>query len=423
MHENLYVVKSGYMSGFSSVIFRSIDSLINGWFVKRFPLKYFKKVDVMSTNPGMLDTSYGRRKDLPIPRMKVNFSVDTDEDNTKAPRPDTMRASLLTSTNSDSYPTLFKDPNGLQLGIIYSRAKVQFDIEMKVDSFGKQLDLLAYLKKTFRFKAPFMIDRFYYEFPVPNNIVAMITAVLDIDLSSMTGLRKLLRHLNSSSTYPIVVQRNPTTGQISLFYRIRKDRLLVEMEDFPSHDSGNQIGKLYNDFTVNLSMTAEFDVVSQFVLFLPKFINGTEYEMETGTLEQDEDSVNINIATQTSFPSVIKTGRDDTSIYRQLGNIVKIRPAEEDYEGIGLSDMLDEDILEIALRMKSKSNVHYDAFLRALSTSDYHVESTGAVKVVYDEESGQLVACREDGGMFDSTKTYNIMIYMNTFLYNTYRLK
>jgi len=423
--EDTYVIKSGYMSGYSSVIFRSIDALINGWFVKNFPLKFFKKVDIMSTNPGMTISNYGRRADLhtPIPRMKINYSIDTDEDNTRAPRPETSRASLLTSTNRDSYPTLFRDGTGVQLGFTYSRAKINFEIEIKVDSFGKQIDLLGYLKKTFRFKAPFMIDNFYYEFPVPANIITMITVVWDIDLASMTGARKLLTRLNASSSYPIILQRNPTTGQISFFYRIQKKRLLVELEDFPTHDSGNQLGKLYNDFTINLSMTAEIDTISQFVLFLPKFVDGTEYSMTTDILEQDEDSVNRNIAAQFDFPSKFKTDDKPESMYRKMGNTYKIPNAEKDYEGVGLNDILEDGFIDLILRMRSKSRGHYRAFLRALSVADHQTETPNSISLKFDDESGQLVVYRTDGGMFDHTKTYNIGLYMNTFLYNAYRLK
>ena len=422
MAENTFVIKAGYMTGYSSVIFNSVDAIINSWFVSNFPKDYFKSISIESTNPGVLSRNDSLSKDegSQRPKLRANYTIDADEDNSSIARPETERAALLTAKNRSFYPVLFKDKNDIQLSLSYGRTTINFEIEMTVESYGKQLDLLGYLKKTFLFKTPFFLSDFFYEFPIPSNLIVMMSTVLDIDLDSLSGVKKFLAHLNTNSLFPIILQRNPMNGKKTFFYRIKKDRLMMRIADHPSTDTGNILGRIRNDFKVNISMQAEIQTIEQFILFLPSYINGTEFAVEPNTLEQDDESVNRNYAMQTSFPPEIQTGSVE-GVYRFDHSILKVKQASEAYEGIILNDLLNEDELNVYKAIARKSNAHASNFHRVLGVGGYKSIVGSVLKVIFDEDSGSLAIVMKDGSMFDHNTIYTFALYTNTFLLNMYK--
>jgi hypothetical protein len=423
-NENVYMLRNGHMVGFSSVIYSAVDAMINNYFVRQFPKNYFKKVEIASTSPGMNSDSAFMDKD-PLskrPKLRVNYTIDADEDNTSLSTPDNMRLNNVSILRRSGYPTFFNDKlTGLQIMGPYSRIKVSMEVEMIVESALAQQDLIHYMKKIFKYKVPSFVSNFKYEFEIPSNFMDVLSMFNDMDMSTPTEAKNMLTYLNTHSCdIPVLLQRQGSTGRNKYFFQVTNDRLMLQINDAPQGDQGERIGKTSRDYRINLNMDMEIPIVEDFIMVIPNVVDGQSITIEENDQwEAESDYVYKNVFVQADFPSYIKKSTKPGDVYFKIG-LTKSQAGNEEYDAVDLSEHLTDLHFKVVNDVYNRNLDHLDALFKVAVVEDYSVMDPGLFKVVYVPEEGLLVVQKKDESDFDNSKIYTIALYYNKFIFNSY---
>ncbi len=420
--ENSYLIRNSFLSGFSAIAYSSVHAIINEFFVTRLPKDMFKKISIESSSPGMNRDIGSLVKDAlqAKPRLSVNYTIDTDEDNTTYARPDANRLNVVTFTRPCDYPTFLHDAEtGVRIQGPFTRIKISMEMEILLDSAMEQQDLLFYLKKLFVFKTPSFFDNFKYEFEIPYNYIEILSYLLDIDPGSSVGASELLKYLNAHSLHPIVISRQPTSGQNKFFFQVKKDRVMMLL-NYPQVSKGEKIGRTSRDYRINIDMEVELPVVEDFLLYIPKVIKGEVITLDTSeSMEQDSKGVSMTIPSQLGTPTKIKVGDGKYDIYHRMHTIVA-EVCDSSYEGLDITEYFSDFEMAVIDKIFALSVPDFYLLFKVGVIEDFRAQKAGSCNILYNEEDRSLLITKSDGDMFNNKIRYTFILYRSKILYNIY---
>ena len=194
------------------------------------------------------------------------------------------------------------------------RYKVNFDIEMRLESQMYCYDMLGYLKQRIPANQNFFINGVPLCIAIPNDIVAYLGNIYKKDINNATELRSLIDILDMKQIKPIDFKINPQSGNKTIQF-IEKMNLLCKIEDDPQM-AKNEIGRQIDNNTVTFTISAELSYPSLFVLLQYK---DPEAISDKLVLEDNGQSVSLNYFVRIRPDYVLKDAAgNDTNMILQL---------------------------------------------------------------------------------------------------------
>ena len=132
--------------------------------------------------------------------------------------------------------------------------EVQFNFKVKVDSRAKQIDLYRFMQLNFR-EGDTQSAELDLDFHIPESIIYLLakqSGFLD-DNGNIINNMDFLAYMNMHSVSPITYKLRAINGKSEYFIRAPKQYLHINNTEQFSIDSGERVGKLDNNFTIEMN--------------------------------------------------------------------------------------------------------------------------------------------------------------------------
>lgn len=163
---------------------------------------------------------------------------------------------------SNTVPVIKDEQNGVMLRLGWNRLKIYYDVAIIVETYNQQIDIAHALKNQMVPLTPFYINT-YLESYLPKGIVYPIAKQLGVEQSNTA---EILKYLNSQGSVPFTYKLKNGSGNDEYFmmYPTNIEAILSDI----SIDDGEGRNMIMDTYTINLSMSLEFNAVGTWYAFL-----------------------------------------------------------------------------------------------------------------------------------------------------------
>lgn len=171
---------------------------------------------------------------------------------------------------SCTVPMLENKEFGTMIRFGWNRLKITFDVVLVLETYNQQLDIGHALQNQLVPNTPYFINT-PLESYIPNSIIYAMADHLGIDRSDT---REILFYLNSYAGTPITYKLKNESGNNEFFMLYDTNIEVITSEI--TIDDGEGVGMVQDTFTIAFNISAEFNGVGTWYLFLknlnPEFI-------------------------------------------------------------------------------------------------------------------------------------------------------
>lgn len=162
----------------------------------------------------------------------------------------------------DLVPIIHDDANEVGVEFLWNRYKVIYDIVIVVDTYNMQINIMNDLRNRLNIDWPYMIDTILEAY-LPKSIVYEVADYMGIPRDDTATI---LDYLNTVSTTPITYKLHHGSGNEEFFmmYPTRIESFSSDLQP----DDGETRGIVMDTFTINLSLSLEFNAVGVWYTFL-----------------------------------------------------------------------------------------------------------------------------------------------------------
>ena len=181
--------------------------------------------------------------------------------------------------------TMLDNPEfGTKMKFTWNRLKILFDVAIVVESYNEQIDIGHSLKNQIIPDTPYYLNT-PLESYIPNNLIYKLADHLGIQRND---LPEILYYLNTYAGVPITYKLKNGSGNNEFFMLYNTNIEIIASEI--TIDDGESTGMVQDTYTISFSISAEFNGVGTWYLFLknsnPEFIT-----VPTGQNSSSEDRI------------------------------------------------------------------------------------------------------------------------------------
>lgn len=187
------------------------------------------------------------------------------------------------------HPVIHDRENRIMLAYKLNRDRLEFDVEIQVESAAQQLDLWKNLQNQMNW------DRTYFvptslESMIPKSMIEYIGKMSNIDITNqqVNTIPIIIRHLNRHSKFPITYKVASAT-QVDSFFMFYTTKLSLLFTDLQIQD-GNKRGMVDESFTISFRVVTEFNLPGMYALIGTddNKYNGLRFDMMVGCGESQD---------------------------------------------------------------------------------------------------------------------------------------
>lgn len=268
-----------YVHGYSLAI-----QYMREWFVNKFPKGYFKTVFINGKHV-LSDwksfNNYDIKREKPMLSIVPTIDLDYNRDNIDLYQAD---ENLLLRT-SDYEQSFFKDYEKKQYLYCRMRAlRMNFNFRVRVNTRSEQLDDYNRMELWFRIGST-QHTRCSIDFHIPDEIITSLACKAGFELvkdeaeNRMCIQKKdvcdLTNYLNKHSELPIIYKYRGIDQQPGYFMRVDNLYTHISCLDKLQLNDGDQVGKLYDNFDIEMQAILTIPIPHFFALFQENYINRT----------------------------------------------------------------------------------------------------------------------------------------------------
>lgn len=185
-------------------------------------------------------------------------------------------------------PMLENKEFGTMIRFGWNRLKVTFDVAIVVDTYNKQLDIAHALQNQMVPNTPYPLQTALESY-IPNSIIYGLADHLGVD---RTDIREILFYLNTYAGVPVTYKLKNGSGNNEFFMLYDTNIELITSEI--TIDDGEGTGMVQDTYTISFSVSAEFNGVGTWYLFLQN--NNPNFILTQTHVETDDDGRIIPIS-------------------------------------------------------------------------------------------------------------------------------
>lgn len=260
-----------YVHGYSLAI-----QFMRDWFVGKFPKEYFKTVYINGKHV-LSDwksfNNYDIKREKPMLSIVPTVNFDYDRESLDLYQGD---ENLFLRT-SDYEQSFLKDFENKQYLYCRMRAlQMTFNFRVRLNSRAEQLDAYNRMELWFRIGST-QHTRCSVDFHIPDEAILGLANNVGFELvknpeTGVMSLQKgdicdLVNYLNSHSELPIIYKMRGINQQPGFFLRLNDLYTHIACKDKLQLNDGDQVGKLYDNFDIEMAVTLTIPIPHFFVLF------------------------------------------------------------------------------------------------------------------------------------------------------------
>lgn len=262
----------------------NLTSFVTEYIKQLFPKNYFKTIHVSSaiaykqfnifqnTNREFLK----KHKPMLIIRPRIETN-DTDN---------FLYGTYLTQRITDQYmdldfsnlqPFIEDDEKQIYMKFLLNRLNISFDVTIITETQIEQINQYTFFKNRVRQDHNFMIQTALESY-VPKELLGVLSKDVNIPMIDSNGsVKTFLDYLNSHSYYPVTYKLKNSTGKDEFFryYPVNVDSLFTGLQI----DDGSKKGFISDAFTINFTLTTEFNGAGLYYYFTTNSDVITEIDM------------------------------------------------------------------------------------------------------------------------------------------------
>ena len=268
-----------YVHGYSLAI-----QYMRDWFLSKFPKEYFKTVYINGKHV-LSDwkqfNNYNIKREKPMLSIVPTVDYDYDRENIDMYQGD----ETMFLRTSDYEQSFLKDYQNKQY--LYCRMKalkMNFAFRVRFNSRAEQLDAYNRMELWFRIGST-QHSRCSIDFHIPDDCITTIAKavgfelVKDVQSGKMCIQKKdvcdLTNYLNAHSDLPIIYKIRGINQQPGYFMRIDDLYTHISCVNKLQLNDGDQVGKLYDNFDIEMEAVLTIPIPQFFVLFEEQFKDNT----------------------------------------------------------------------------------------------------------------------------------------------------
>ena len=282
LYNNL--ITPSYVHGYSLAI-----EYIQNWFVNKFNKNYFKYIHINGKH--VLDdwkhfNNYHIVREKPMLAIVPNVEFDHDREQIDMYGMDQK----LLLKRSNYQQSFFKDYE--LMNFIYMQMKelkMEFNFKIRLNSRSEQLDLYQRMELYFRIGTT-QTDHISADFHIPYDIMLNIAcnSGFEIKDNTIVDLCSFINYINSHSELPVIYKMRAINQKPEFFIRAKNLRVHISTLDKLQMDDGERVGKLDDNFHIELRCTLTMPIPHFFVYFCQQPITYT-----MGVNERNSSSIGV----------------------------------------------------------------------------------------------------------------------------------
>ena len=268
-----------YVHGYSLAI-----QFMRDWFVNKFPKGYFKTVFINGKHvlsDWKAFNNYDIKREKPMLSIVPTVEFDYNREGIDLYQAD---ENLLLRT-SDYEQSFFKDYEKKQFLYCRMRAlKMTFNYRVRVNTRSEQLDDYNRMELWFRIGST-QHTRCSVDFHIPDDLIISLACKAGFELvkdkaeNRMCIQKKdicdLTNYLNKHSDLPILYKYRGIDQKPGFFMRVDDLYTHISCLDHLQINDGDQVGKLYDNFDIEMAAILTIPIPHFFALFQEDYINHT----------------------------------------------------------------------------------------------------------------------------------------------------
>lgn len=265
-----------YVHGYSLAI-----QYMRDWFKSKFPKNYFKTIYINGKHV-LSDwkqfNNYNIKREKPMLSIVPTVDFDYDRERLDLYQGDTTLF-LRTSNYEQSF---FRDYENKQFLYVRPRAlKMNFGFRVRLNTRSEQLDQYNRMELAFRIGST-QHSRCSVDFHIPDECIIALAKNVGFDLvlnaDNVLCLQKgdiceLVNYLNKHSDLPIIYKYRGINQKPGFFMRMDNLYTHISCLDKLQMNDGDQVGKLYDNFDIEMTAILTIPVPHFFVLFDQEYKN------------------------------------------------------------------------------------------------------------------------------------------------------
>lgn len=333
----------------------NVIAFIREWLLSQFPKNMFNTIHVnsklahrqLSTNKEF----FKKRKPMLILRPRI---ADWSEDRF-------LKGTMITERKAAQYNTwggtnlqeFIVDPaHDLQIKYQLNRSVMLIDIILIFETAMQQLDYMHFLVNQITPERPFSINA-NLESYIPLEMLDMVSKLSGVNIyDTDRSTKNFMSYIQGCSRYPITYKLQGSTGNRE-FFRYYNTNLDTVISDI-SHDDGNKVGQVTNNFQLTFTIRVEFMSTGYYYLFSPHLteidlpkIDPQEYPSSgiiplfSDYISKDDLNMPIGWSIYNSAACMLEKENDTVEIGEMFNESIKKTIQYYRENGLPLLDVLD----------------------------------------------------------------------------------
>lgn len=395
-------------SSSSAHTYGNVTSFMTEYLKSLFPRNYFKTIHISSTIAykqfNVFQNSQKeflkKRKPMLIIRPRIDLS-DNDI---------FLNDTYLTTRISDNFrdydfsnlQPFFHDPKkGISIRFLMNRLKIYYDVTIIIETQMEQINQAIDFKNRVKQERPIIISTALENY-IPREIMKILSKDAGIPIYDKNkSVKPFLDYVNSNVLTPVTYKIKNSSGndEFFRFYPVNIDTMITGL----SIDDGNRKGFISNVFSINFTISAEFNSSGIYFYFTknPNVIDETSFEI----VSKDNEIIPI-FTVNNMFDINLPPGWDlfTTSFY----SVSETTPPDI----LDYSPLLNKSMIKLIDYHKDKG-IPCDTFMQVLVMKDNRIMDITKGEYDVDLENSILKTYN-----VNLASTYRLFIYLNTLYVN-----